>query len=672
MIQPPDPIARGIDARLEPFLAATTLVERTDAFVALVRWTRRDWDADPAVPHARRWSRGDIDRLDGLLRRLEADDELRRRFQAAIGAVFSEADGTNLFAHAGIPSERGFLAELGERLMGRVLPRPRDDRDLATLLRRLFRNEADVERLARMPNPLFGRLAALLFPADHPEAMTGLRRSFVSGFRLLAVWIQAQGLSPKMRKRSAPCELLDSPFHRIASASEAVAARWASGAAPFEEAETWRREHERCREAMAEVHRRIEREGVSTHVVYGLEVLERCLSRMHAMVEIMAPRRHGAPWDPLHRFVTSLARSVQQDRSARHLVSWNTHLLQRRIVERSGRTGEHYIATTRSEYRHMWFAAAGGGLLTVGTAAVKTVISGWHAPDFVHGVLYGLNYAASFLLLQHLGLVLATKQPAMTGATLATIVREHKGSEREDEITTYAVRIGRSQLAAALGNVIVVSAGAVGLVFLWSTAFGRPFLAEEEARTVYRQLSPVNSGTVFYAALTGVILWMASVIGGWFDNFCAYHRLPLAVAQHPAGNRLGRERMERWGDALARNASGWAANVSLGFLLGMTPAIGHFLGLPLDVRHVTLNSGILSLAGASLGVGWLGEGMFLRGAAGVAVMFVLNLAVSFLLAVTTAARAYEMPMREVLGLFRGLGRRFLRSPLEFFLPPRAP
>ncbi len=175
---------------------------------------------------------------------------------------------------------------------------------------------------------------------------------------------------------------------------------------------------------------------------------------------------------------------------------------------------------------------------------------------------------------------------------------------------------------------------------------------------------------MFYAALTGVILWLASVIGGWFDNFCAYHRLPLAIAQHPAGDRLGRERMERWGEALADNGAGWATNVSLGFMLGMTPAIGHFLGFPLDVRHVTLNSGGLSLATASLGRGWFDEGMFLRGIAGVAVMFVLNLSVSFLLSLITAARAYELPPAGVRELLRTLYRRFVTAPRDFLIPPR--
>src|SRR5262245_739084 len=105
----------GVRERVEAFTSADTLSQRTDAFVALVRWTRHGRDADT--------------RLDALLDWLDDPDE-RHRFHAAVGALLSETDGTNAFAHAGIPSERGFPAELGERVMNHLLPRPRNDHDL--------------------------------------------------------------------------------------------------------------------------------------------------------------------------------------------------------------------------------------------------------------------------------------------------------------------------------------------------------------------------------------------------------------------------------------------------------------------------------------------------------------------------------------------------------------
>jgi site-specific recombinase len=645
-------LREGVDA----FVAAVTLSARIDAFEALVRATRRGGRDD-----------GPFDELLDLL----DDAGERRRFHVAIAALIIETDGTNAFADAGIPTERGLLAELGERVMNRVLPRPRDDRDLGYLIRRLFRTRGDAERLARLPDLRWIRLANALYPADNPKACERLRAGFADGFRLLATWVQAQGLSRKLRARCRPCDLTESPFYCISRASDSLVTRWLSGGMLEREAAAWRRDAERCRHEMVEIHTRLECDGVSTDVVYGLEVVERCLARMAAMVDVMAPRSHEPEHAAMRRVMVALATSAQQDWSVFGLLQWNTRLLQRRIVERSGRTGEHYVTATRAEYRHLWLAAAGGGLLTVGTAVIKTALAAWHVSDFLHGVAYGLNYALSFLLLQRLGLVLATKQPAMTAAALAAIVRERRGDDRANEIAAYAARICRSQLAAVVANVVVASVGAFAFVHLWQWVLGYPFMSHDDAASTYLQLSPVNSGTVFYAALTGIILWLASVAGGWFDNFCAYHRLPLAIEQRAGGPFLTRERLARWSESLARNGAGWATNVSLGFMLGMTPAIGKFLGLPLDVRHVTLNAGILSLATASLGGRWFGEGAFLLGVAGVGVMFVLNLSVSFLPALITAARAYELPAKDNADLLRALFRRFRRAPLEFFIPPPA-
>jgi site-specific recombinase len=645
----------ALQERVDAFIRAGTLPERLDGIVAIVRWLRGQGATS-------------FTRL-GLLLDLLDDPAKRRQFQNAFGALLADTDGTNACAHAGIPSERGFFAELGERVMNHALPRPRDDHDLGSLLRLLFRTTTDIERLARMPDEPLARLASALTPADGSAGRESLRRSFADGFRLLAARVQSQGLSPKLRKRSRPCPLPDSPFYRIAGASEGIVDGWLTGVVRERDVDAWRSECRRCREELAEIRTRLEREGVSTDVVYGLEVVERCLARMASMIDVMTASPGATSADPLRRVIVGLAASAHEDRSVVHLIRWNTHLLQRRIVERSGRTGEHYVTATRAEYRLMWLAAAGGGLLTVGTAAIKTTLSLLHVPDFVHGVLYGLNYAISFLLLQHFHLVLATKQPAMTAAALAAIIRERRGDDRTNEIADYTARICRSQLAAVLGNVIVVSVGAFAFVHLWQLIIGRAFMTEDEATAVYLQLSPINSGTILYAAFTGVILWLASLIGGWFDNFSAYHRLPAAIAQHPAGEYLGRERLVRWSQSLVSNGAGWATNVSLGFLLGMAPAIGHFFGLPIDVRHVTLNAGILSLATASLGRQWFGEGAFLLGIAGVTVMFVLNLSVSFLLALATAARAYELPAPEIVELFRGVYRRFVKGPLAFFVPP---
>ena len=632
--------------------------ERVDAFVTLVRSLRISSGDDP--------HRAGLARLVDVL---EASPELGERFRSGFAAVLTESDATDLFGSSGIPGHRGFVAEFGDRLSSRFVPTARRELDFARVAQRIFRSSADVELFRDLPLDLFHRAVRLVW--GPPGAWAKLEAAFTDGFRLLIARVRGEGLSPKIRARGTPGRVADSPFYRIGAVGDALLLAWTEGGDVPGAAQAFRRVSGECRKETRLVEQHLERAGVSVDIVFSLEVIDRCLTRMALMADVVdapeGPERSRA----IHRLLSRLFLFTEQDRSLSHLFGWNLHLLGRKIVDRSGEAGEHYIAADRKEYRHIWAAAAGGGLLTVGTAAVKAAVHGWHLPPGPEGLLYGLNYAVSFVLLQHLGLILATKQPAMTAAHLARILRDSQGEDREEKIAETFSRLASSQLAAAAANVLAVGLGALVFDRLLAFFLGRSWLGSEEALGIIESLSPVNSGTVFYAALTGVLLWLASVAGGWFDNWAVYHRIPEGIAQHPLGRTFGPLRMKRAADLFARNASGWATNVSLGFLLGMTPAIGRFTGLPFDVRHVTLNTGILAIAGSSLGAGWYAEGWFLRAITGIGVMFVLNLSVSFACSLLNAARAYDVPREELLGILRRIARRSFRSPLEFVRPPRA-
>jgi site-specific recombinase len=188
---------------------------------------------------------------------------------------------------------------------------------------------------------------------------------------------------------------------------------------------------------------------------------------------------------------------------------------------------------------------------------------------------------------------------------------------------------------------------------------------------VMDSLHPGHSLTIFYAAFTGVLLWASSLLGGSIENWAVYRGLPQAIADHRLGNVLGVDRMRRLSRFVSRHLSGWGVNVSLGFLLGMTPAVGAFFGLPLDVRHVTLTTGMLALALFALPGGGVEDPRLGMAALGIAIIFVLNLTVSFGLALAVALRARDVQPSDKRAFVRALLGRMLRSPLEFVLPPRA-
>ena len=409
------------------------------------------------------------------------------------------------------------------------------------------------------------------------------------------------------------------------------------------------------------------------------------------IVALLVPGSFDSLPRSLGRFAIAIVQAQFQSRSVYDLLRASSHLLARKIVERSGKTGEHYITSTREEWRAMLFSASGGGLLTTFTAAFKFLAAGLGLGLFGTSLLACVNYAGSFLLMGALGFTLATKQPSMTAAALAASLepedeREGMAALRRslsdasplegDAVTRLAsliASISRSQLAAAAGNVLTVIPCALGFDLAWRAVTGHSLLAPAKAEYVVHSLAAVHSGTIPYAALTGVLLWLSSVAAGWFENWITYRRLPEALAAHRRLRRLlGAERAARLAKALEQGASSAAGSVALGVLLGAVPAHGTFLGLPLDVRHVTLSTGSLVLAATSLG-GSGAASAWLEAVLGILVIGTLNLGVSFACALAVALRAHDTwrtrTSRMSKRLAFALARTFVTNPKPFFLPP---
>ncbi|HEY2746646.1 MAG TPA: gliding motility protein, partial [Polyangia bacterium] len=156
----------------------------------------------------------------------------------------------------------------------------------------------------------------------------------------------------------------------------------------------------------------------------------------------------------------------------------------------------------------------------------------------------------------------------------------------------------------------------------------------------------------------------SSLGAGWLENWVTYRRLPEAIANHRIGNLVGHGTMRWIARTLQHNVAGIGGNVAVGFLLGMTPVVGRFFGIPLEVRHVTLSTGSLALAGCSLG---FGAPHFFAAVSGIGVMLALNFGVSFACALFVALRARGI-RHAGRRLLRAVIVRFVREPLPFFVP----
>jgi site-specific recombinase len=595
--------------------------------------------------------------------------------------LVQSVDG-GLFSRLGLPSDRGFWGESLDRIAQRFLPEPRDERDLRQLTARLFPSHADLRFLAATPPDLLIELVTVLQDPAHGSApWAPVLGHLLDTVALLPMRVSAVGLSDVIRARSPDVRLEESPFFRLPRSVDALmsAARSRSLAASTEAAEREvRTRAAACRALMAEcrtvtvaVVHNLERYGVSVDVVYRLELIDRNLDRLGVLIGQLDPDGPAERAGRLKALLVQLVDVRLRDRKLLAIVRDNLHLLARKIIERAGHTGEHYITSTRAEYVKMLLSAGGGGALTAGTTALKYMIGWAHLAPFIEGAVAATNYALSFIVMQLLGFTLATKQPSMTAAALAATLRDTASHPDLTALVGTIARITRSQLAAALGNIGLVIPAAVLFDLAWRARFGAPFLDPATAQYTIESLHPTRGGTLFYAALTGVLLWTSSIVAGWMENWSVYRQLPEALADHRLGRYVGRGTMRALSRFFARNIAGFGGNASLGLLLGMTPVMGKFFGLPLDVRHVTLSTGALTLGVCALGWDGTSEEALLAAGLGIVCIGLLNFGVSFVLALAVALRARQVERKDRLRLLLSVIATFARSPLQFVFPPRS-
>jgi site-specific recombinase len=645
------------------FCAADSLASQTDCLINLFSgiWhqsSKRDYQA----------------RLECWLNMLEQDLDLRTRFQQGVKSTLGSLDSVSFFAEAGIPAQHALFREITSRFFQRWLPPPRKEDDAARLFAAVFCSPRAVQRFLNMDAALFGRLVANLWSAEGLAAYPHVHQDLHEALRLLAARVSARGTSRAVRQRSADQSVEQSPSYALVFATEKLIEcehSAAPGDCPDECRERWLNAVYACRGELAIVRINMEDTGVNSPLVFDLGAMDVALDRMEMLAATLVERgsRLAAA---VRLLLDTLLRGLLEDTRISSLVRQNFNLLARKTVERTGHGGEHYIAHNRREYWQMWGAAIGGGFLTVFTAALKLHLIGEHWPPFVEAVLIGTNYAVSFLLLQIFGFALATKQPAMTGATLADIIRRNRGDSRRDQITEFGASISRTQLAAALGNILAVCIGAVVFNLLWLRYFHTPYVPADQAQKVYLSLRPLASATAIDAALTGVLLWLAGLIGGWCENFAVYHRIPASIAQHPLGQTIGAGTMQKIAGWVDRNIGPWSTSISLGYLMGFTPVFFEFFGLPLDVRHVTLNTGMFAFAAARFGPSAFRQVWLYSAIVGIAIMFVLNLGVSFAIASFVALRAYDVGHKERASLLRYVLKQMMSSPLQFLFPVQPP
>jgi len=642
-------------AELDP---SADIAERHLWLIHVLEWVRA---SEPSIEVA-------LSRVEAFVSALENDSEARQRLQAWWLTFIDRVDITTLLADLGFAPRTAMMNEVSERIRNKLLPGTPETIDASELFTIAMPSEFDARWLTALPEPLLQRLDALLIPEDGQGA-SFWKHALLNAITYCAGQILSNGFAPELRLRMSEEARDARPFHDLIRDVESLRIEVLHGLrTPDRLIEAEKRLRERldaCRAAIGTVYNHFGDDGISVGLVFRVRQLRTRIVRIRQLLDCLTSEH---PEQEAMRLLAGFVSVARERRSLRSLISTNTSLLAAKVTERSAETGEHYITRNGKEYLQMVRQAAGGGLVMSVTTMVKFGLAALAFSAFWGGFWAGINYAISFVLIQLLHFTVATKQPAMTAPAMASKLKDINEQGAIEGFVDEVANLTRTQVAAILGNVLVVFPAALALAVLFNYVFSKPPLDEAHAIQVLDSLSLLGP-SVLFAAFTGVLLFLSSLIAGWAENWFVLNRMDSAMRFNPTiTSLLGSQRAKRWSIFWRNNISGFAANISLGLMLGLSPAIAGFFGLGLEVRHVTLSSGQLGVAGATFGWEIIHDDAFWWAVAMLPFNGAINVMVSFYLAFRMALRAQNVTGVERSRIYAAIRQRLRKRPLSFFKP----
>jgi len=680
--------------------------DRIDLLVDLVDRLR------PRNPRNHEYARSQVRTLTQLLK---GNAQQAWALRSYLTTLLETRRHTSLYSDVGILSNDGFFTELKKRIAYRILPPALDEQYLSDTLDRVLCREDDHQWIRAVPTAdwlaLFDVISNAAPPQDHApdRARQVTLRGLLDAIRTLSCRVCALGLEPRLIHAHMEIEEVDSPFlmqnietnHYL----DGYARLLAGDATQMEDARHLLVMLDQCEEVVLKIRRGAMSSGTTVALTYLLVALTQSIDRLRKLLYLVdtsgdlpaaptvdpealareaaapsASRHPVMPVSPHRAAAVALAQELAEAHNTKYrvrgLLRDNVDLLARNVTENASRTGEHYVAERRNELRSMFRQSAGAGLIVGCMAIIKILISYQHRAPLIEALLYSVNYAFGFMLVHVLHFTIATKQPAMTAARIASALHEsaqHGGGRRQVDVESMAslvTKVFRTQVVAVLGNLATTIPTAFALAFGWWYVFGTHLVTPEKAQHLIADSHPWESLALLHAAIAGVWLFVSGLVSGYYDNKALYTRMARRVEQLRWLRRLlGRERLPRFARYIEDNLGGLMGNLVFGVLMGVTATVGFLLGLPLDIRHVTFSS-------ANFAIGFVGLGQqidvhtALVTAAGIGLIGFVNLTVSFGLALWVALRARKVRFNHGFRLLRTLGRRLRTAPLDFFIGPR--
>lgn len=604
---------------------------------------------------------------------LHTDQEKARLLREAILRLLSEHNPISLFLVSRHSVFSGFFSEMRRRLSHKLLPDAIDSAYLVDLFALFFNKAGDDLWVDAVPDSVWVELiTAMRFDLADKTLVASCQQNLFAATQVLSYRIAALGLEPELLRNHPELEQHTSPF--VMQQSELAELLTVQAA---EEGQIDIKHIlvmlDQCKAIVAKIRRNSAQTGTSINLTQLLQRILKQVARLEDLLNILNNFQQGEPANiQIVQLFKALVYSECHKNDLHEHWQESMEMMAVRVTENASRTGEHYITENRSEYFALMRSAMGAGVIIGIMAMIKILLAQQHFAPLTEGIFFALNYGLGFILIHILHFTVATKQPAMTAAAIAATIDNASDSKSKemDNLVAMIANTMRSQFIAIFGNVVVVVP--VAMLLAWGALHytSQPFITADKAHHLLASIDPLHSGSLIYAAIAGVCLFLSGLIAGYHDNLAVYNKIPQRLrAVKWLHKLLGAARLDRVANYIENNLGALAGNFYFGCLLGGMSALGILLGLPIDIRHITFSSAFVGFASVGLDfmLSWQAAAY---AALGLVLIGLINLAVSFGLALYVAMKSRKVRFNQWRTLVVSLAKRLNEHPAEFIMPPK--
>ena len=604
---------------------------------------------------------------------LKNNEEIKNNFRDYLFILFSNKSFAKALTDANILSENAFFPELKKRISYKFLPPVEDEHTISYIISKvLFNPKSDSDYIKNI-KPEDGSEFFKLMEIENISTLPKVKKELLISANILALRSVGNALEAGITKMVPEYKNFDNPFVALQSELDSLIGRFKkdkdlqidSKDVDYKQIKIYLQQ---CLDFVDKAFKNACKFGISSKINQSLLKIRQQLKRIQDIIPILVVDNEEDVLINSKNLVSNTLKYNSHRNNIRELIDDSTRLISHLITSHTAETGTHYIATSPKEYLKMFWKASGGGIIVGFLCIFKMMMSYSHGSEFSHAVLYSLNYAFGFIIIYLLGFTLATKQPAMTAATMAKVLSDESSSEKNyKEFANLVAKLSRTQFIAFVGNVLWSFPVALAIIYGMDWFLEKNF-AVAKADKLLKDLNPIESKAILHACIAGFFLFISGIISGNISNSSIFNQVPERISQSPFLNQvIGAKNSKKLSDFYTKHWAGIISNFWFGIFLGVIAPLGVFLGLDLDIRHITFSAGNFALALYGKGFD-IDTYTFVISLVTIFLIGAFNFIVSFGLSMLLAFRSRKVNFGELTIIYKTILKYFIKNPLRFFIP----